>query len=113
MRPLGNSDAFIAFALDQLSDFGEVTAKSMFGGVGLYHRGIFFGIVAGDTLYFKTDEFNRRDYKKRRMKPFAPYQNMSTKRSSYYAVPLSVLESALTLSEWARAAVLAAGRHRR
>ena len=41
----------------------------MFGGVGLYHRGVFFGIIAGDTLYLKVDDTSRREYESAGMGP--------------------------------------------
>ena len=58
-RSLKVSDTFKAFVLDQLEELGDVTPKSMFGGVGLYHRGVFFGIIARDTLYLKVGDANR------------------------------------------------------
>ena len=30
----------------------------MFGGGGVYHDGVMFGLVASDTLYLKVDETN-------------------------------------------------------
>ena len=79
----------------------------MFGGIGLYHRGVFFGLLARDTLYLKVDDANRPDYKAAGMKPFRPYPG---RRGSmrYFAVPLDVLESAPELTTWARKAVAAA-----
>ena len=72
-RSLKVSDGFTSYVLDQLEELGGVTPKSMFGGVGLYHRGAFFGIIARDSLYFKTAASNRPDYERARSKPFQPY----------------------------------------
>jgi DNA transformation protein len=106
---LKGSEAFRSFVLDQLEELGDVTARSMFGGVGLYHRGLFFGIIARDILYLKVDGRNRSDYTRAGMKPFKPYRDRpGTMR--YYAVPLEVLESPLDLAAWARKAVAAAER---
>lgn len=103
-NPLSVSPAFRQFVLDQLEELGDVTSRSMFGGVGLYHRGVFFGIVAGDSLYLKVGESNRADYEAAGMKPFAPYPHRGgTMR--YYEVPLAVLESSVELAAWARRAV--------
>jgi len=52
-RSLKVSDGFKSFVLDQLEELGDVMPKSMFGGVGLYRRGVFFGILRRDTLYLK------------------------------------------------------------
>ena len=81
----------------------------MFGGVGLYCDGVFFGILARDVLYLKVDDRNRGDYERAGMKPFKPYPHRAgTMR--YYAVPVGVLEARLELVEWARKAVAAAAR---
>jgi hypothetical protein len=42
--PLAVTGAFRSFVLDQLEDLGNVVPRAMFGGVGLYHRDVFFGI---------------------------------------------------------------------
>jgi DNA transformation protein len=103
------SDAFKAFVLDQLEELGDVTPRSMFGGVGLYRRGIFFGIIAADVLYLKVDATNRPDYERAGMHPFKPYPDRAG-TMQYYAVPVDVLESGLELTAWARKAVDAAER---
>lgn len=51
---MAKSDSFKDFVLDQLADLRGVTARSMFGGYGLYQGGTFFGIIHKDRLYFKV-----------------------------------------------------------
>jgi DNA transformation protein len=109
LKSLKTSDAFKTFVLDQLDDLGDVVPRSMFGGVGLYSGGVFFGIIARDVLYLKTDDGNRPDYERSGMRPFKPYRDRPA-TMQYYAVPVAVLESALDLTEWARKAVAAAER---
>lgn len=108
-NPLSVSPAFRRFVLDQLEDLGGVLPRSMFGGIGLYRDGLFFGIVAGDVLYLKVDDRTRRDYEAAGMAPFKPYAHRPGSMQ-YYAVPVGVLESASELAEWARKAVGAARR---
>jgi len=84
----------------------------MFGGVGLYSGGVFFGIIARDVVYLKTDDATRGDYERAEMKPFTPYPDRAGSMQ-YWAVPVGVLESAADLVEWARKAVAAAARGRR
>lgn len=81
----------------------------MFGGVGLYRRGLFFAIIASDVLYLKVDETNRPDYERAGMRPFKPYRDRPT-TMKYWAVPVDVLENAPALVAWARKAVVAAER---
>jgi DNA transformation protein len=108
-NPLAVSTTFRSFVLDQLTDLGDVVPRSMFGGVGLYCRGVFFGIMAGDCLYLKVDDSNRGDYERAGAKPFKPYPNRSG-TMQYFAVPLDILESAPELVTWAQRAVRAAER---
>ena len=109
LRSLKVSAAFKAFVIDQLDDLDDVVTRAMFGGVGLYQRGVFFGIMARDRLYLKVDEVNRPDYERVGSRPFKPYPDRSG-TMQYYEVPVEVLESALELTEWARKAVAAARR---
>jgi DNA transformation protein len=101
------SEPFKAFVLAQLDDLGDVIPRSMFGGVGLYHRGVFFGIIARDTLFLKVDDRNRRDYERAKMKPFKPYAHRSG-TMEYFAVPVDVLESPADLAAWARKSIAVA-----
>jgi DNA transformation protein len=115
LKPLTVTDTFRRFVLAQLEDLGEVTARAMFGGVGLYYRDVFFGIIARDVLYLKVDAANRRDYARAGMPRFAPYParsggGRSTRGTGYYAVPAGVLECASDLATWARKSVAAAER---
>jgi DNA transformation protein len=103
------SAGFKSFVLDQLVDLGDVTGRPMFGGVGLYHRGTFFGLIAADVLYLKVDAATRRDYEDLGMQPFKPYPKRPS-TMQYYAVPLDVVESAPELTRWARKAVAVAER---
>jgi DNA transformation protein len=104
--PLAVSAGFRQFVLDQLEELGGVVPRAMFGGIGLYRDGLFFGIVAGDVLYLKVDDRTRQRYEAAGMRPFKPYRHRSG-TMQYYAVPVGVLESA-ELAQWARQAVEAA-----
>lgn len=108
-NPLKVSDGFRAFVLDQFEELGDVTPKAMFGGVGLYHNGLFFGILAGDVLYLKADDQTRATFERAGSKPFKPYPDRAG-TMQYYAVPIGVLESPPELARWARDAVAAASR---
>jgi DNA transformation protein len=109
LRSLKSSEPFKAFVIQQLADLEDVVARAMFGGVGLYQRGVFFGIIARDTLYLKVDEVNRSDYEESGSHPFKPYPDRAG-TMQYYAVPVGVLESSMALTDWARKAVAAARR---
>ena len=103
------SENFRQYVLDQLDGLEDVEPKAMFGGVGLYYRGLFFGIMAGDGLYLKADDETRGMFEAAGSRPFDPYPGRAG-RMQYYSVPVEVLESAPDLARWARTAVAAAGR---
>jgi DNA transformation protein len=107
--PMGVSDGFLEFLLDQLAAIGDVSARRMFGGVGLYAGEVFFAIVAHDALYLKADAVNRGRHEAEGMGPFTPYADQS-ETMQYYGVPVHVLEDPELLAEWARDAVAAARR---
>ncbi len=94
------SEEYLDYVLDQLKSAGPVTARKMFGGVGLYWKGVFFALIAEDTLYFKVDDSNRSDYEARGMGPFKPFGEKSHVMQ-YYEVPVEVLEDREMLQEWA------------
>ncbi|MFT5697665.1 MAG: DNA transformation protein [Desulforhopalus sp.] len=56
------SNDFLVYILDQLSKWGEVTVKKMFGGAGLYRDGKMFGLVANNVVYLKVDDTNRGQF---------------------------------------------------
>lgn len=97
------TDGFKDFILDQLADLRGVTARAMFGGHGLYHRSTFFGIIHKDRLYFKVTASAMPLYKEHGMQPFRP--NAKQTLTSFYEVPIEVLEDAEALTEWATEAV--------
>ena len=100
---------YLDYLIDQMKAFGLVTAKRMFGGAGLYHRGAFFGLVADDALYFKVDEGNREDYLDAGSSAFKPFGSYAM---GYYEVPAGVLEDPDELARWAKKAIAAAGTSR-
>lgn len=98
------SSGFREFVLGQLSDVRGLYARPMFGGIGLYADGVFFGIVAGDALYFKVDDTNRADYERAGSGPFKPYADRPM-TMAYYSVPAAVMEDAADLTSWAKRSI--------
>lgn len=101
------TDGYLAFIMDRLQPSGPVTAKRMFGGAGLYCEGLFFGLIADDRLYFKTDGTNRGDYEAAGTGPFRPY---GTYAMSFHEVPAEVVEDDAALGRWMQGALGAASR---
>jgi len=97
------SDEFIDYVIDQLSTWGDVSARKMFGGAGLYCDGVMFGLIADDVAYLKVDDSNRKDFVKAGSSPFNPYPDkVKTAVMSYYEIPADVVENPDQLAEWAQ-----------
>jgi DNA transformation protein and related proteins len=105
------SEEFLQFVLDQLAGLKGASARRMFGGAGLYLRGIMFGLVADDKAYLRVDDSNRASFEDAGSEPFHPYGKSVT--MPYYEVPIEVLEDAADFCAWAEKALAAAMRERR
>ena len=105
------NDSFKDFVMDQLSDLRAVACRAMFGGYGLYRGEVFFGIIHKGRVYFKTDEAARQNYRDRGMKPFRP--NAKQTLTSYYEVPVDIIEDQEQLTAWAEQATRSKGSGRR
>ena len=105
------SDEFVDYVIDQLRAWGEVSARKMFGGAGLYCDGAIFGLIADDVAYLKVDDSNREDFVKARSLHFNPYPDkVKTTVMSYYEIPADVLEDPDRLAAWAERSLAIARR---
>ncbi len=103
------SPSYKTFVLEQLQVAGVVTAKSMFGGVGLYCQGLFFALIDDDTLYLKVDDATRPEFERVGSQPFRPYGDDSHVMQ-YYELPAEILEDRAALGPWVERAIEAARR---
>lgn len=94
------SNDFLEYMLDQLSAWGGVTERRMFGGAGLYRDGKMFGLVADDVAYLKVDETNKDKFLMAGSSPFKPYPDKPT-TMSYFEIPPDILENPEALIAWA------------
>jgi DNA transformation protein len=99
---------FLNYVLGQLSALQGLATRRMFGAVGLYGDGAFFGLISGDVLYFKVGDVNRHDYESRGMSRFRPYRDRPQLSMRYYEVPAEVIEDAEECILWARRSVIVA-----
>ena len=94
------NETFLKFVQDQLSEFGEVEIKRMFGGIGIFRDGLMFAKIGGDTFRLKVDDSNKKQFEDRGMKPF--YSKNKKKGMPYWEVPQEVLEDRTELAKWAK-----------
>ena len=103
------SDEFVDLIKDQLAQFGHVTFKKMFGGVGLFARGVMFGLIVDDILYFKKDDDNAKMFEDEGLGSFG-YESKTGKRTvmSYCRAPERVFDEADEMMIWADTGMQAA-----
>ena len=61
---------FLGEVVGHLSALGDLGSRAMFGGHGLYWRGVIFAIVYRDRLYLKVDDQSQPDFEARGTGPF-------------------------------------------
>ena len=103
------ADHLTTHLLELLIPLGPVSARPMFGGVGLFLDGRMFGLIARDELFLKVGDTNRPLYEAAGEAPFSyPTKNGTHTITSYWRCPPDLLDDADTLQAWARHAVEAA-----
>jgi DNA transformation protein len=105
------ADAIIETLERSLTPLGAFRSRAMFGGRGLYLDGLFFGLIAYDTLYLKTDENNRGEYVKAKSRPFSfESGRKGLVVTSYWQCPAQALRDGRKLRRWVGKALEAARR---
>jgi DNA transformation protein len=108
------SAEYLAFIKDQMSDFGPVSIKWMFGGAGVSLDDVNFAIIAGEILYLKTDAVNEPDFAAEDLEPFSfEGRNGRRMQMSYRRAPPRVMDDADEMTLWCRKAFEAALRARK
>lgn len=77
------NSGFVDYIIDLLSSFGNISARRMFGGYGLYFNKIIFAIIIDDELYFKTDSDLALEYAQTGSYPFTYQKNDKIVALSY------------------------------
>lgn len=107
---MAKKSEFVAYLLELLDDFGDVRARSMFGGYGIYRSDLMFGLVADDELYLKVDDQNRETFEAAGLEPFVYVKDGKSMNMSYFRAPEQALDNRDEMFEWADSAYQAAVR---
>jgi len=85
------SDEFVEYVVEQLSRWGEVSIRRMFGGAGLYREGTMFAVVADDVAYLKVDDCGMRSpfhVPRQCERRFMPHNRRPKPEEPFLATPL-------------------------
>ncbi len=94
----------LMFLTEVFSRFGHVSARRMFGGYGLYHEGLMFALVTGDSLYLKSDAENVAFYEAEGLEKFQYEKQGKWVSIAYYEAPASLYDDPEEAALWARRA---------
>jgi DNA transformation protein len=108
---MSEAQALATHIVDLLDPFGPCEARRMFGGYGIFHQGLMFGLIAAGNFYLKADIETRDLFSSEGCEPFSYYKKEKQFRLSYYLAPESFFEDPDASLRWARLAFDAALRN--
>ena len=106
---MSTSAEFLDFVAEQMTGFGPVNVRRMFGGAGVFRDGVMFALIANEVLYFKADETTVADFAAEGLSPFT-YQTRRNPRAvmSYWRAPERCLDDPDEMTEWCHKALAVA-----
>ena len=107
---MANSPSFVAHVLDLLTEFAPVTARSMFGGHGLYTEGMMFALVDDDELFLKVDATSRSAFVEAGCRQWSYPGPKGPQPGNYFRPPPAALEDPRELRPWFELSLEAARR---
>ena len=111
---MAKSSPLVEYLLDMLGELGNVRARAMFGGFGIFRGDLMVGLIADEVFYLKVDDENRPDFEKAGSSPFLYHRAGRSEpiEMSYWEVSADVLENGHQLREWTDRSYEAARRNR-
>ena len=85
----------------------------MFGGAGIYRDGVMFALVAGDSVFLKSDDDTREKFREAGCRSFVYEKDGKPVEMSYWSLPDEALDDPDILTVWADRAYQAALRAKR
>lgn len=101
---MSEQQAFATHIVDLLAEFGPCAAKRMFGGHGIFHQDLMFGLIADGEFYLKADDETRDLFLDEGSEAFTYYKQDKPVQLSYYLAPDAFFEDPQATLHWARLA---------
>jgi len=93
---------FVEYLKEVFARFGTIHPRKMFGGYGLYHDGVMFGLVADDMLYLKADAATADYFEAKGLEAFTYSRGDKLVKMSYYLAPEEIYDDAEAAAMWAK-----------
>lgn len=107
---MANSPSFVEHVQDLFAPLAEVTARSMFGGHGLYFDGLMFGLLDDGELFLKTDDVCEAAFVKAGGKRWVYPSPKGPMETRYLQPPAVAMEDSEAMRGWFELALAAARR---
>lgn len=92
---------YVEFLKEVFEPFGPIHPRRMFGGYGLFHKGLMFGLVADDVLYLKADKMSAPFFEERGLDQFQYDKRDKTIKMSFYMAPEEIFDDPEEAKGWA------------
>ena len=104
------SPEYKAYLEELFEPLPGVSFKRMFGGLGIFHDGVMFGLVAYEQLYFKVDKQTEQHFADAGSEPFVYEGKGKPIQMSYWTAPDAAMDDPEEFESWARLGMEAARR---
>ena len=104
---------YVEYLKEVFEQFGPIQLRRMFGGYGIFHKGLMFGLVADDVLYLKADETISPYFQERGLDQFEYEKNERTIKMSFYMAPEDIFDDPEEAKCWATRSYEAAVRSKK
>jgi DNA transformation protein len=92
---------FVTFLHEVFEPFGAIRSRKMFGGHGIYHQDLMFGLVADDELYLKADKQSVPLFEENQLTAFKLNKDSKIMQMSYYHAPEQIHDDPEQVLVWA------------
>ena len=99
---------FVEYLHEVFIEFGPIRNRKMFGGHGIYHYDLMFGLVFEDELFLKTDKENVALFEELGLDAFEFKAKDKLIKMSYYRAPEEIYDDPEFAQKWANIAYDAA-----
>ena len=101
---------YVEYLKEVFSEFGPIQPRRMFGGYGIFRKGLMFALVAEDTLYLKADEIIAQHFTERELEQISYEKQGKSFKMSYYMAPEDIFDDPEEAKIWADRSYAAAVR---
>jgi TfoX/Sxy family transcriptional regulator of competence genes len=74
---------YVEYVKEVLEHFGAIRVRRMFGGYGVYHEDLMFGLIADDVWYLKADDESVKWCRDKGLARFQYVKKLTHRHESY------------------------------